>query len=845
MKNIFSDAETFKEALKAEVSARFGRDFEDAYPEERYLALGTLIRDQLGYSWKVTKKSVSEHQTKQLYYFSMEFLMGRLMTNNLMNMGVYEVAKKGLDELGMDLHNLEELEMDAGLGNGGLGRLAACFLDSLASLNLAGNGNCIRYRYGLFRQEIVDDCQVEKPDCWLRLGNVWEVWKPQHDVQVKFGGQLDAYMDQYGRFHSNYHPDFVVRAVPYDMPIVGYHTLTTNTLRLWDAQVDENSVQAGNLRHYLNEVSDLTANVYPDDSTQKGKELRLKQEYFFVCAGVDQIIRSHLRVYPSLDNLADKVAIQLNDTHPVLVIPELMRVLMDDYDYNWDDAWNIVTHTVAYTNHTIMSEALERWPQDMMRQLLPRIYMIIEEIERRFFYEVQHAGHGNDFAAMSILKDNQVHMANLAVVGSHSVNGVARIHSEILINSVLAAFASLYPERFNNKTNGITHRRWLAYSNPQLTALLEKYIGNGFIHHPEQLEKLMTYVDDPKLQEEFQAVKKERKQILADYVKENLGIEVDVNSIFDVQCKRLHAYKRQLMNIMHIMYLYLSMKQDPNFRIVPTTFFFAAKAAPGYALAKEIIKLINKVANRVNSDPQVSQFMKVVFIPNYSVSIAEILINAADVSEQISTAGKEASGTGNMKFMMNGALTLGTLDGANVEIVEQVGWDNAKIFGLQVEQIENIKRENSYDVWRIYHSNPNLRMVIDSLRNCTWSSNPNEFQLIFNDLMLHRDEFFVLADFDAYTLAHRDVSAWYLDKPAWARAMLINIAKSGYFSSDRTIREYAKEIWGLDEVQFTKEQFDDFLLSQKDFAEAAHLVSEADSPEAADKEAESNDLKTI
>lgn len=826
MKNIFSDAETFKEALRAEVTARYGRDFEDAYPEERFLALGTLIRDQLGYSWTVTKKSVSEHHTKQLYYFSMEFLMGRLMTNNLMNMGVYDVAKKALDELGMDLHNLEELESDAGLGNGGLGRLAACFLDSLASLNLAGNGNCIRYRYGLFRQEIVDDCQVEKPDCWLKLGNVWEVWKPQHAVQVKFGGQLDAYMDQYGRFHSNYHPDFVVSAVPYDVPIVGYHTLTTNTLRLWDAQVDEDSVQAGNLGHYLNEVSDLTANVYPDDSTQKGKELRLKQEYFFVCAGVDQIIRSHLRVYPTLDNLPEKVAIQLNDTHPVLVIPELMRVLMDDYDYNWDEAWSIVRRTVAYTNHTIMSEALERWPQDMMRQLLPRIYMIIEEIERRFYYEVQHAGRANDFTYMSILKDNQVHMANLAVVGSHSVNGVARIHSEILVNDVMAAFASLYPDRFNNKTNGITHRRWLAYSNPQLTSLLGKYIGDGFIRHPDQLEKLMDYVDDPTLQKEFFEVKKERKQILADYVRENLGIEVDVNSIFDVQCKRLHAYKRQLMNIMHIMYLYLTMKQDPNFRIVPTTFFFAAKAAPGYALAKEIIKLINKVANRINSDPQVSPYMKVVFIPNYSVSIAEILINAADVSEQISTAGKEASGTSNMKFMMNGALTLGTLDGANVEIVEQVGWENAKIFGLQVEQLEHIKRENSYDVWRLYHSNPNLRMVIDSLRNCTWSPNPNEFQLIFNDLMLHRDEFFVLADFDAYTQAHRDVSAWYLDKPAWARAMLINIAKSGYFSSDRTIRQYADEIWGLDEVQFTKEQFEDFQLSRQDFQEAAAIVAD-------------------
>lgn len=810
MKNIFSDAQTFKEALTTEVAHRFGRDFEDAYPEERYLVLGSLIRDQLGNTWKETKKSVAEHHTKQLYYFSMEFLMGRLMTNNLMNMGVYDVVKEALDDLGMDLHNLEELEADAGLGNGGLGRLAACFLDSLASLNLAGNGNCIRYRYGLFKQEIINDQQVEKPDCWLRLGNVWEVWKPQHDVRVKFGGTLDAYMDQFGKFHSNYHPSFVVRAVPYDEPIVGYHTPTTNTLRLWDAAVDEESVQAGKLNEYLNAVSALTANVYPDDSTEEGKELRLKQEYFFVCAGVDQIIRSHLRTYPTLDNLGEKTAIQLNDTHPVLVIPELMRVLMDDYNYNWDDAWNIVRQTVAYTNHTIMSEALERWPQHLVRNLLPRIYMIIEEIERRFYHYVQARGMGNRFAEMSILKDQQVHMANLAVVGSHSVNGVAAIHSEILVNDVMNAFATLWPERFNNKTNGVTHRRWLVYSNPQLTSLLKEYIGDGFIRHPEQLEKLMEYVDDPTLQEKFMNVKLERKKILAKYVHDELGIDVDVNTVFDVQCKRLHAYKRQLMNIMHVMSLYLRMKQDPNFRVHPTTYFFAAKAAPGYALAKEIIKLIVKVANRVNNDPLVSRYMKVVFIPNYSVSIAEILINAADVSEQISMAGKEASGTSNMKFMMNGALTLGTLDGANVEIVEQVGYENAKIFGLRVEELEEIKRHNSYDVWSIYNSNPNLARVIDSLHDCTWSNNPNEFQLIFNDLMLHRDEFFVLADFDAYAQAHREVSAWYQNRPAWARAMLINIAKSGYFSSDRTIRQYANEIWGLDEIQFTPEQYEKF-----------------------------------
>lgn len=797
MQDIFSSKEAFAEAFRQAVSSNFVHNFEEAYPEQLYLTLGNLINMYIGPQWQKTKNAVRQSQTKQLYYFSMEFLMGRLLTNNLMNLGVYDVVRDGLKDLGINIHDMENLEADAGLGNGGLGRLAACFLDSLASLGLAGNGNCIRYHYGLFKQDIVNDEQVERPDAWLKLGNVWEVWKPFHAVTVKFGGMLDSYMDSAGKFHSTYKPEFSVRAVPYDMPIVGYKNGVVNTLRLWDAELDEDSVMSGNLTKYMNDVSALTANVYPDDSTNEGKELRLKQEYFFVCAGVDQIIRSHLRDYPSLDNLGEKVAIQLNDTHPVLVIPELMRVLMDDYNYNWDEAWGITTRTVAYTNHTVMAEAMEKWPQETMRRLLPRIYMIIEEIERRFRFEVEHAGRQGSWYAMSILKDNQVHMANLAVVGSHSVNGVASLHTQILIDSVMADFASFYPDRFNNKTNGITHRRWLVYANPQLTHLLEEYIGDDFIRSPDQLEEVASYCDDPAFQEKFMAVKRERKQILADYVRENLGIEVNVDSIFDCQSKRLHAYKRQLLNIFHIMYLYLKMKQDPGFRIYPRTFFFSAKAAPGYALAKEIIKLINKVARTVNNDPEISRYMKVVFIPNYSVTIAELLVTAADVSEQISTAGKEASGTGNMKYMMNGALTLGTLDGANVEIVEQVGYENAKIFGMKVEDINTLKRENRYDVWSIYNHNADIRMVIESLRNCTWSSNPNDFQMIYNDLMLYRDEFFVLADFDAYVQAQRDVENWYRNREAWARAMIYNVAKSGFFSSDRTIRQYAQEIWNL------------------------------------------------
>ena len=804
MSNRFDSKEVFIERYKQEVSETYGREFEETFTAERYQVLGKMIRDYVGINWKETKNAIKKSQSKQLYYFSMEFLMGRLLTNNLMNLGIYDLVKEGLEDLGMDITEMEEMESDAGLGNGGLGRLAACFMDSLASLDLAGHGNCIRYHYGLFKQKIVNNEQVELPDCWLKSGNIWEVWKPQHVVRVPFGGQLDAYMDQNGKFRSNYRPEFVVRAVPYDEPIIGYHTTTTNTLRLWDAEVDEDSVQSGQLNKYLNDVTAITANVYPDDSTVEGKLLRLKQEYFFVCAGINQIIRSHLRVYPTLDNLGDKVAIQLNDTHPVLVIPELMRVLCDNYDYEWDQAWDIVTKTVAYTNHTVMAEALEKWPQDMVQSLLPRIYMIIEEIDRRFKYEVDHQGMGHIWNNVAILKEGQVHMAHIAIVGSHSVNGVAKLHTEILIHDVMKDFVTLYPDRFNNKTNGITHRRWLLYSNPQLTKLLEETIGDSFKRHPEDLEKLMEHIDDPILQERFMNVKMERKQILADYVKKTLDIDINVNSIFDCQAKRLHAYKRQLLNIFHVMHLYLKMKEEPSFRIYPRTFFFSAKAAPSYMLDKEIIKLINMVANRVNNDSETNHYLKVVFIPNYSVSVAEILLNAADVSEQISTAGKEASGTGNMKYMMNGALTLGTLDGANVEIVERVGYENAEIFGLRVEDIEGVRKENSYNAWDIYHNNYRIRRVIDSLKNCTWSNNPDEFQLIYNDLLLRNDEFYVLADFDAYVYAQREIETRYQQKSNWARTMLINIAQSGYFSSDRTIKEYAKEIWNLQPIPFEK-----------------------------------------
>jgi len=765
------------------------------------MILGEMVRDYASIHWNASKNVVSEKQEKQMYYFSMEFLMGRLLTNNLMNLGIYEIAKEGLAELGQDINELEDLESDAGLGNGGLGRLAACFLDSLASLNLAGHGNCIRYEYGLFKQKIVNNEQVEVPDQWLSLGNVWEVRKPKHAVNVNFGGHVDMWMGEDGKAIVNHVPSLIVRAVPYDMPIVGQNTNLTNTLRLWSAEVADDACDASSLNEYVNEVREICRNVYPDDSTEHGKILRLKQQYFFVAAGLNNIIESHMSTYHTLDNFSEKVAIQLNDTHPVLCIPELMRILMDDYKYDWDQAWDITKNTMAYTNHTVLSEALEKWPIQYVQDLLPRVFMIIEEIDRRFKYEVSHdMGRSDLMNECCVLKDGQVHMANLAIIGSHSVNGVAALHTKILKEDVMKNFHDIYPNKFNNKTNGITHRRWLLYSNPQLSNLLEKTIGPDFKANPERLQDLMKYVDDKDLQKEFMDVKMERKKILAAYIKDTLHIDIDVNSIFDVQAKRLHAYKRQLLNVMNIIDLYFRMKQDPSFRIYPRTFIFAAKAAPSYTFAKEVIKLIHYVADKVNNDSDVSPYMKVVFIPNYGVSIAEILMNAADVSEQISTAGKEASGTGNMKFMMNGAITLGTMDGANVEIVEKVGYDHAEIFGLRADDVALVKHENTYDVWRKYNENANIQKVVNSFVDSTFSNDPKDFKQIYNELMFKNDEYLLLADFEAYSHAQKNIEERYRNKEEWAKTCLINIAQSGYFSSDRTIKQYADEIWNIEPV---------------------------------------------
>ncbi len=794
---MFNDKFDFKRDFTARIVEKFGRSLEQSHITERYVVLGDMIREYASLNWKESKETAASLGAKQMYYFSMEFLMGRMLTNNMMNLGIYDTVKAGLDDLGIDINELEDLESDPGLGNGGLGRLAACFLDSLASLQLPGNGITLRYQYGLFKQKIEDGYQVEVPDQWLRLGNVWEVRKPKHGVDVPFWGHIEIESDDQGRTIYKHVNAEYVRAVPCDMPIVGRGTDITNTLRLWDAEASEILPAKKDFGTYITELNEITQNVYPDDSNEHGKYLRLKQQYFFVSAGLQALIKAHLRVYDSLDNFHEKVAIQLNDTHPVLCIPELMRLLMDEHKFEWEDAWHIVKNTIAYTNHTVLAEALERWPIEYVQKLLPRVYMIIDEINRRHisktFKETGDMHLANDTA---VIKDGQVHMANLAIIGSFSVNGVARLHTEILKEDVFNQFHKLNPELINNKTNGITHRRWLVYSNPQLTKLLSDTIGDDFIYDPIQLEKLLDHVDDEAIQKRFLEIKDERKQILIDFIKQETGIDVPKDSIFDTLAKRLHAYKRQLLKALHIIYLIQRIKEDKNFTMQKHTFIFAAKAAPSYHFAKKVIKLITTLSEIVEADEELSKYMKVVFIPNYRVTVAEMLMNATDVSQQISTAGKEASGTGNMKFMMNGAITVGTLDGANVEIDELVGPEHDIIFGLKVEEVNKL-RMNGYNVQQELKDNPALEKAVNALIDGSLHKNKDEFKLIYEELFYKNDEYFLLRDFQAYVEAMEEVEARYADKKGWARSCLVNIAKSGFFSSDRTIQEYADDIWDL------------------------------------------------
>ena len=798
---MFTNKEIFIKEYTRRMAEKYGRSVESSHPTERFLLLGEMVRDYASTNWKQTKEMVAKNQSRQMMYFSMEFLIGRLLTNNMMNLGIYDTVKDGLAEMNIDLNEIEDLESDAGLGNGGLGRLAACFLDSLAALELPGSGNCIRYQYGLFKQKIENGRQVEVPDMWLRYGNPWEIRKAKHAVDVKFFGRIEMSRKEDGNMQVKHVDAETVRAVPYDMPIVGHGTKVTNSLRLWNAEAAED-LEGKDFKKYIAEVNEICQNVYPDDSTEHGKILRLKQEYFFVSAGVQSIIKAHLRVYPNLDNFHEKYCFQMNDTHPILVIPEMMRILMDEHNYGWDQAWNIVTKTVAYTNHTVMSEALEKWSVAYVQRLLPRIYMIIEEINARFVREINEKFHDFNLAnRVAIIRDGQVHMAHLGIVAAYSVNGVAALHTEILKNDVMKDFYHIYPEKFNNKTNGVTHRRWLVYSNPQLRELLNETIGDSYINNPADLEKLIPHVHDKELQEKFFNVKKQRKEILAAYIKKVTGVEIDTNSIFDVQAKRLHAYKRQLLNVLHIIYLYQEIKRNPEFTMHPRTFIFAAKAAPAYTLAKSIIELIHAVGAKVNNDPEVSRFMKVVFIPNYSVSIAEILMNASDVSEQISTAGKEASGTGNMKFMINGAITLGTYDGANVEIHGLVGDEHSVIFGLRVEDIEQL-RAQGYNAWKFYNEDRRIMHVLNSLTDGTWSNDPMRFKIIYDELLYRNDEYFLLADFDAYVKAQRQIEAKYKNREEWLSSCLYNIGKAGFFSTDRTIQNYSDDIWHLEKVKF-------------------------------------------
>ena len=804
------DKETIKKDFKKKLMTMFTEEVEDATTLQKYFALGALVKEYAAEKWLKTNKQYTEKKEKQVYYFSMEFLIGKLLLSNLMNLGIKDTCQKALKELGIELSELEEAELDAGLGNGGLGRLAACFLDSMASLGIPGHGCGIRYKYGLFEQKIVDGYQVEIPDNWLRDGNVWETKKEEKSVEVRFGGNVKVTyeLNKLGFVHENYE---TIVAVPYDTPIIGYHNNTVNTLRLWSAETvdkefDFSSFSRGDYLkavEYKSLVESISQVLYPDDSREEGRILRLKQQYFFVSAGVQSIIRGYKKLGIPMQYLDEYISIHINDTHPSVAVAELMRILVDEEGLSWDEAWRITTNTIAYTNHTILSEALERWPVDMFKKILPRIYMIVEEINKRFVSELSlsYAGDTNRINSMAIIQNGYIRMAHLAIVGSHSVNGVAKLHTEILKKQELHNFYCYYPNKFNNKTNGITHRRWLMQANPQLTALINSTIGTKWSYSTVELRKLMSYSKDRAFQNKVSEVKMENKIHFSNYVIEKYGIDIDPNSIFDVQVKRLHAYKRQILNLFHIMDLYNRLRENPDLDIVPRTFFFGAKASPSYYLAKQTIKLINSVANKINNDSTIKGKIKVVFLENYRVSIAEKIIPAADVSEQISTTTKEASGTGNMKFMMNGAITIATLDGANIEIHDEVGDENIVIFGMKDQEVFNYYKYGGYSSMEIYKKDTRLNRIINQLVDGSLSVSSGEFRLIYDSLLYHNDEYFVLKDFDSYVKAQGRIDELYRDKERWMESAICNIANSGIFSSDNTIIQYSKGIWNTRQVK--------------------------------------------
>ncbi len=810
------DKAAFKKSVVDNVKTLYRKTIEEANDQQIFQAVAYSVKDIIIDKWIATHKEYEKQDAKTVYYLSMEFLMGRALGNNMINLLAYDEIKEVLEELGLDINVIEDQEPDAALGNGGLGRLAACFLDSLATLEYPAYGCGIRYKYGMFKQEIQDGYQVEVPDNWLKDGNPFEIKRADYAVEVKFGGYVRSFRDETGRDRFVQEDYRSVMAIPYDIPVVGYGNNTVNTLRIWDAEAVKtfnlDSFDKGDY-HKAIEEENLAKNIvevlYPNDNHYAGKELRLKQQYFFVSASVQRAVSKYKENHKDIKGLADKVVIQMNDTHPTVAVAELMRILMDEEGLEWDEAWNITTKACAYTNHTIMAEALEKWPIELFSRLLPRVYQIVEEINRRFVEQIKAAYPGNQdkIRKMAVIYDGQVKMAHLAIVAGFSVNGVARLHTEILEKQELRDFYEMMPDKFNNKTNGITQRRFLLHGNPLLASWINNKIGDEWVTDLSKLAKLKVYVDDEQCQQEFMQIKYQNKVRLAKYIKEHNGIDVDPRSIFDVQVKRLHEYKRQLLNILHVMYLYNQIKEHPDMEMIPRTFIFGAKAAAGYKNAKLTIKLINNVADVINNDKSINNKIKVVFIENYRVSNAEIIFAAADVSEQISTASKEASGTGNMKFMLNGAMTIGTMDGANVEIVQEVGEDNAVIFGLSSDEVIRYENEGGYDPMEIFNNDQDVRKVLMQLINGEFSRDNTElFCDLYNSLLntmssSRADTYFILKDFRSYAEAQSRINAKYADGKAWARSVMLNTACSGKFSSDRTIEEYVRDIWKLEKVK--------------------------------------------
>ncbi len=815
MTNEMFKKEAFKKSVKDNVKFLYRKTIEEATQEQIFQAVSYSVKDVIIDNWLATQKAYDEQDPKIVYYMSMEFLMGRALGNNLINLCAYGEVKEALEELGFDLNCIEDQEPDPALGNGGLGRLAACFLDSLATLNYAAYGCGIRYHYGMFKQKIQNGYQIEVPDNWLKNGYPFELRRPEYAKEVHFGGYVRVEYDPEKGGSKFIHEGYqAVKAIPYDMPITGYDNDVVNTLRIWDAEpivdFELDSFDKGDYKKAV-EQENLARNIvevlYPNDNHYAGKELRLKQQYFFVSASLQAAIAKYKKKHGDIHKLYEKVTFQMNDTHPTVAVAELMRILMDEEGLGWDEAWEVTTKSVAYTNHTIMSEALEKWPIELFSRLLPRVYQIIEEINRRFILEIQakYPGNYEKIKKMAIIYDGQVKMAHLAIAAGYSVNGVARLHTEILKNQELKDFYEMMPEKFNNKTNGITQRRFLLHANPLLADWITEHIGPDWVTDLPQLKKLAVYADDEKALQEFMNIKFKNKERLAKYILEHNGVEVDPHSIFDVQVKRLHEYKRQLLNILHVIYLYNQIKMHPEMEFYPRTFIFGAKASAGYATAKKIIKLINSVADIVNNDASINGKIKVVFIENYRVSNAEWIFAAADVSEQISTASKEASGTGNMKFMLNGAPTLGTMDGANVEIVEEVGAENAFIFGLSSDEVINYENNGGYDPNVIYNTDEEIRQVLMQLINGTFSNDTELFRDLYDSLLNTKntdraDRYFILADFRSYADAQKRIEAAYRDEKGWAKKALLNTACSGKFTSDRTIQEYVDDIWHLDKV---------------------------------------------